>query len=459
MSRSAPGPSPCLHPGVEQMKTYPLHEALRHRRSRRFALGGEIPAGPNRYRSAHAPVPLDEVEEALLLRAALGVTGPILADWPVRDAAGQDSGASSMMRFTGRSYPSACVSHGTSLVYWNDEATYLLRADRLPAVPAGDEGGADEVETLVRQVRAARVKLFDGRPRYPRSSPTMAPFNTWSSDVPGSTVFLPLADVTFFTINALLLICGWPDGGRFLVDDYNGNAPAGCARWAEEGLLNRQWVLPLSALENINAIEAGFLMQNLSLTLQAMGLGGWIHNHPATPVLLGGTPLAPGLGFRFVPPKVPQQPGGMAFAPAAVGRDGVWEAYCPPYYPSMDAAVDAVVAAKFGPQGSWSARGSEPSSLRDPEAFLGQVVRHDERVVQCVKDICNYVVERYGRFPARTSAIITPGSWLQAHHLDLEYYDASFAPGAYTELHARHMELWHGPEAEAWKTRLAPRQG
>jgi hypothetical protein len=44
------------------------------------------------------------------------------------------------------------------------------------------------------------------------------------------------------------------------------------------------------------------------------------------------------LGFRMVDPD-----GTPAFA-NPVGLDGVLEGYCPPYYPSMDAAVDAVVA-------------------------------------------------------------------------------------------------------------------
>ncbi len=36
---------------------------------------------------------------------------------------------------------------------------------------------------------------------------------------------------------------------------------------------------------------------------------------------------------------------------------------------------------------------------------------------------------------------------LQAHHLDLEYYDHHFQPGAYLRTHARHVERWH-PEDE-----------
>jgi len=34
--------------------------------------------------------------------------------------------------------------------------------------------------------------------------------------------------------------------------------------------------------------------------------------------------------------------------------------------------------------------------------------------------------------------------YLQAHHLDLEFYDAFYKPGAYLRTHAEHMARWHG---------------
>ena len=36
-----------------------------------------------------------------------------------------------------------------------------------------------------------------------------------------------------------------------------------------------------------------------------------------------------------------------------------------------------------------------------------------------------------------------PGIWLQAHHLDLDYYDTLFREG-YSESHGQHQALWHG---------------
>jgi hypothetical protein len=36
-----------------------------------------------------------------------------------------------------------------------------------------------------------------------------------------------------------------------------------------------------------------------------------------------------------------------------------------------------------------------------------------------------------------------PGIWLQAHHMDLGYYDSLFQ-NAYNESHRTHQDLWHG---------------
>jgi hypothetical protein len=52
---------------LDRAWSYPLFEALYGRRSRRFGLGFEMQEGPFRYKSAHAPVPLTELEEALLV--------------------------------------------------------------------------------------------------------------------------------------------------------------------------------------------------------------------------------------------------------------------------------------------------------------------------------------------------------------------------------------------------------
>lgn len=41
--------------------------------------------------------------------------------------------------------------------------------------------------------------------------------------------------------------------------------------------------------------------------------------------------------------------------------------------------------------------------------------------------------------------------YLQAHHLDLDFYDHHFKPGAYLETHAQHMTLWHADDGQKRK--------
>jgi hypothetical protein len=425
--------------GFDAAWSYSLMEAIFKRRTRRIAFGAEIPGGPTQYRSKQAPLPLSELEEALLVQAATGVSGFNLSDLPFCDEQGRDAGGNTMIQFTGRTWPSPCASHDTELFFWNDEGTYVMKLHELTPERMQSYETEDDRARMLDFHRKGAVKLLDGRPEYPHTYPAMLPFNIPTSDIPGSTIFLPIADTTFELINVLLLMCGWPDGGVAVVDPENGNRPAGCERWIQEGLLSPLTTAPLSYFGNVSQIESGFMIQNLLLAIQAMGLGGWVHAHAAAPVLLGGTPLAKGLGFRFVTGKGGSTQG----IPSPVGLDGVLEAYCPPYYPNMDAAVDAIVEGKFGPGGLYDPDAPPASAFRQHHEVISGVPRYSDALVQCVKDICNYIYDTYGRFPSHVDAITTPGCWVQAHHLDLDFYDRFYKEGAYTETQRDHMSLWH----------------
>ena len=64
---------------------------------------------------------------------------------------------------------------------------------------------------------------------------------------------------------------------RVVIDDMNGGVPAGCERWLKEGLLDENRPLPLSVSDMGQSVEPAFILQNIALAEQAMGLGGWIH--------------------------------------------------------------------------------------------------------------------------------------------------------------------------------------
>ena len=127
-----------------------------------------------------------------------------------------------------------------------------------------------------------------------------------------------------------------------------------------------------------------------------------------------------------------------------VGLDGVFQAYCPPYFPSMDAAVDAVLTPLLR-QSAASAKpphpGQVPYLMSAAEHGSGAVEISDEGIA-CTKAICNYIYGTYGRFPGSLDAMHL--MWfMQAHHLDTDYYDRFFRSGAYGPTHAAHTASWH----------------
>jgi hypothetical protein len=75
MAARTPGLAAAQAEALRQLASFPLVEALFGRRSRRFALGDEIPDGPLAYKSRHQPVPLSDLERMLVLSAMGGTTG------------------------------------------------------------------------------------------------------------------------------------------------------------------------------------------------------------------------------------------------------------------------------------------------------------------------------------------------------------------------------------------------
>ena len=93
---------------LTQLETYPLLDALRQRRSRRFAKGMKTSTGALPFVSRFAPQPLCEREEAALAFAACGVTGHALGDLVYEPG----QGGTMMGSFLGRTVSSADAVHG-----------------------------------------------------------------------------------------------------------------------------------------------------------------------------------------------------------------------------------------------------------------------------------------------------------------------------------------------------------
>lgn len=427
-----------LPQGLWESLKYPYFDAMFNRRSRRFGLGMEIEKTALEYKSPVEPIPLCELEEALLVWAATGLTGLCLGDLPPR------IGLSLLIQWSGRTWPTACNSHSTELFFTNDQGTYMVKLwEMLPEskeiVIFQELSPEAKVEKLLELYRHSLVKFEDGRADLPKTMPGLFDFNEWNANKPGTTLFIPITNVSVEYLNLLFLYLS-PKYGFNIIDEVEGKS-AGLDEWVRRGILREDRRISLYDLETriitLLVVEQAIMCQNINLALQAMGLGGWTFTGLLAFYTLGGAPqVCKGLGFRFITPKkgLTDPP-----APVPVGKDGLFEAYSPPYYKDMDEAVDAFLEKKCQ---SWGP--DKPNPFRNNwEAVRLEAAFHpDPRRVEVVKSFCNYVYETYGRFPAYVDPMYMKLT-TQAQHLDLSFYDRYYPPGAYSDTHRNHFKLWH----------------
>lgn len=419
---------------------FPLLDALAGRRARRFGLGMEIPSGPLAHRSGSEPLGLSERERAILVAVGTGVTG-----WSFGVPFGPDrpeEHAHYTQRFTGRTAPTA-AGIGTPVLFTTDDSgTYLTNTrDLLPDHPRPAGGTRDEaLEAMADVVRAHTVQLSDRRLDLPAAPPHMLEPNTWMANAPGSTLFMPVGDASEQVLGLMAMALA---NGNVLVDDVAGRPAGDPAPFIRSGLLQEDKRVPLTVLQQMayeaNVAELAFMGHNIVLTLQAMGLGGLYYNGLNRWSVLGafGERGIAGLGFRFV--EDPR--GGL---PNPVGLDGRFEGLCPPYVSDMREAVEIFVARKFGPEGAYDP--STPGAWADSEAVKRGVTPYSEEFVDCLGQVAQYVLDTCGRFPNTFTTMVLTG-YVQAVHLDTEFYDTHYRPGAYLPTHAHHLETWHGQDA------------
>jgi hypothetical protein len=416
---------------LDQVWEYPLFEALYGRRSRRFGLGFEMTEGPFLYKSGHAPAPLSETEEALLVAAGVGFSGLGLWDQS-RPTAYRGAG--------GRTYPSTVPGgRRTTLFFTNDYGVYVIDAAGAAVNKPREIETADDRKNIFALYRDHRRQLGHGRLDIPRQVPPMCGHNLWDSNMPGSTLFMPVCDVSASLISLIAQFVD-PALGRFapasgrgvhIVDDRHDFRPAGTEKWLKSGFLDAERVLPLSILERqacyFTFSEPASICQNIFLATEALGLGGWMHCGFLSLEVLEL------LGFRVVAAQ------NVAMFANPIGLDGTFEAFCPPYYSDMDAAVDAALAPIS--RGNAASPQPVPYLMSQTEHQAGTVAVSEEGIA-CCKAVCNYILDSYGRFPGGVDAIHL--MWfMQVHHIDTDYYDKFFRPGAYGQRHADHIATWH----------------
>lgn len=419
-------------PGFGDMLNFPLVRALLGRRSRRFFMGAEIPDGVLAYKSRHDPVPLSELEKLLVILACGGNTGwhhmifraelyaPHLSNY---------AGAAS-----GRSFPSAAGFHTSKTFFTDDEGVYVLDNRDAPASAERQDDGSLDLEAVLTDVRKRIRKIKDGRLGLPQKPPFMEPHNTWVANGPGTLLVIPVADLAQ---HVLLALCYFLQNGSVVRDDINGRAIPGIEKFRHIVNVENTW--PLTFVEQWSLTEVTAELATScyagALLLQAMGLGGWMFNGIDPFSILGasGTPEVPGMGFRFdTDPRWPY--------PNPTGLKDVMEAYCPPHFQDMRAAVNTLCERKFGRGGPFHAE--TPGPWKDTPTVRSAAEVHSEDFRACVALQAQYIFDTFGKFPGTVPSLIAT-IYLQAHHLDLEFYDHFFKKGAYLSTHADHWARWH----------------
>jgi len=416
--------------GLMDALHYPYFQTVFDRKSRRVGLGMTVESDVLDFESAYQPVPLSELEEALLCIAGTGLTGLNLGDLdPVR-------GMSTLVQWTTRTWPSSCSNHGTELFFSNDDGLHML--DMYNMVPGEDEvmtisgkSEAEQAEVIVDMYRRARRTLEEGRAKLPTTLPGLFDFNQWNANKPGTTLFVPVTNTTIEYINLLFIYLA-RSYGFSLVDEQHGRRSAGLDDALKSGRVSNDRQMGMIELEqrilSMLVVEQAFICQNMNLAMQALGVGGWTFTGYLARFVMGGGDV-PGLGFRFVDAKSgPSVP---------VGRDGVFEAYTVPYYKDMHEAVDAFMAMK------WSALDDDvPKPYLEPDKVVNNIPRPHEDTVELVKQYCQYCIDTYGRFPVYVDPMYQRLT-CQAQHIDLDFYAKYYPPGSVTPQHTEHFRRWH----------------
>ncbi len=469
------------HLGLRELFRYPLMSAIVDRRTRRVARGTSVPSGPISHTSKNKPSPLSPLEEAVLI-VSTGLTGSTtMHDVPTKNDAGEDRFSAPLINVLSRGASSIDNSHAVSFFMINDEGTWLIKQRRnqealaaLAKLPPRWETWT-EVDWL-SAAEGLKHKLYAERLDFPRHWPYFFIWNRQLSNRPGTTILLPVVDLTRQFINVMLSLLSEQDGERpLIVDDRMPFRPRSMLDWgawlgsligivpkiryqivggvrrARGDWLNREFPVPIGYNATLRTeYETFLLLQNLMLIAQGMGLGGWMHAAVDAPYIFERYPAQGkfGIEFRMQKPKTWRRwPPLPAPLDNPVGIDGVLESLSPPYVKSMDAAVDQLIEEKYGPAGTYGDSDIFDRAYRKAEygeAFLKMAGKRPRpEAVEYAKEICNYIYDTYGRFPAHANAFHFPGVWLQFSHLELEFYEKYFDESLYRR-QAAHHEMWGG---------------
>lgn len=190
------------------------------------------------------------------------------------------------------------------------------------------------------------------------------------------------------------------------------------------------------------------MLQNLALMAEALGLGGFAH-FAAYPAIwmqalgfrMAGVPLARTIGASALVTRLLTLLRRNLPVPTALGleRDGavLIKPFCPPYYPSMKEAVLAFIEYKYASGCGTFRDGGAATAWRDGARVTAAIPRPSDRTIDATIAYCEYIYQRYGRFPASSGPFRTVLAF-QAHHLDPQFYDQFYRADALTAAQRQH---------------------
>jgi hypothetical protein len=358
-----------------------------------------------------------------------------------------------MTHFIARTVTSGDAMHAVTMFVINDAGTWMIRRPQdypRAEIPQLIEKAYDH--QFLEIYERSRIQIAEQRVDIPRQLPYVPTFNKWSTNLPGTTYFLPVNEFSALYINILLSAFD-DEFAYFIVDERNHFRPAGIAKFARSkgGHLNDNLhegrVATVSFMETwlyeFAAIEQGGMLQNLGLATQALGLGGFPH-FAAHPYI-----WFQALGFRMEEPPFSRTIGAGILmrtllrllgkdlpVPTAVGMeydgDPLIKPYCPPYYRDMEEAVLAFVDYKYAEERGTFRDGGAVTGWRDGATVQSGIPRYSDRAIAATIAYCDYVFRRYGRFPANSGPFRSILAY-QAHHLDPDFYNQFYRPEAVGE--------------------------
>ena len=388
----------------------------------------ELDARPSR------ATPLTELEEAMLI-AVTGCTGLTMPDRPVHRPARRQADHGQAQPEHGRPHGGQPRQRPGHALLPDQRQRHLLPAQA--AARRGRRLGArfDEATLLARAARGQGASCSTAASTCPTATATSRPTSTptgSSRTCPGTTILFPVVDLSRQYINGIMYLLTQPEGARpTIVDDRNFYRMAGVKKWVRNGFLNKDIKLPLGAISGDAHADRG---RPAAAEPDAdRGRDGPRRLDPrldraAGPARRPEVPQAvrPHAGLRLDRPAVEARPtscAGTCRCPRyanmranAVGLrhkgEHLIKAMCPPNYDDHGRRRrrgdrrQVRPATASTPTRRCSSASTTASSAR---ATSTEASNYAADVIACTRDICTYIYETHGRFPAHCRRDPRPG--------------------------------------------------